>query len=501
MILLLSVSTVFADGPVKGIFAAADKVAAELPRKLDADGELLIGGVTYNQLYISLGDLIADLVANRLTGRNDFRTGVVKWYANPDYPPARASWMLTGNLYATGSSYILTLHVNDAQTGAQVIGWDFPLDSEDVDGLLEPSALADMASWDEYEPNDSPAEAHLVNLPFSAAGLNLGEGDEDWFSFEVDSLSGGNVLMLHAATTGSTDTYLELYSPDDQTWPVAENDDYDGGNAMIEMPLTTPGTWLLKVRAFDSGTSGEYGLELASDTTSLGPGEPDEGTENASVLNVGRPPVEKRIDYTSDSDWFRIVLTRPLGHDEVLRVETLGDMDTVIEILDEYEGLILSDDDSGSDSNAMAMVSGLDAGTYYAVVSGYSGTVGNYSIMANITVPVTDEYEDDSSMSQASSISVGESQQRSFSPVGDEDWVSFTISSEGYYTVYTSGDLDTYMELYDGDGNLLEENDDGDDYNATIERRFTAGTYFVKVTPYGNASPEDSYTLKLESSN
>ena len=63
----------------------------------------------------------------------------------------------------------------------------------------------------------------------------------------------------------------------------------------------------------------------------------------------------------------------------------------------------------------------------------------------------------------------------------------------------TQGSLDTYMELYDSQGNMIEENDDGDDYNAMIERRLTPGKYYIMVSPYGTASPDDIYELSVES--
>ena len=478
------------------MFSAADAVAAELPRAVNDDGDILLGGINFNGMPVKLGDLFADLTANRLTGRQDLDNRVVKQYSSLSYAAPRAAWVLTGALYKVGSSYLMTLELVKTSEGSQVRGWEIVLSESDLEGLMTPSSLADAGVWDEFEPNDTMNEARRVEFPFEVSGLQLGESDEDWFAIEV--AESASVTFLHAATGGSTDTYLELYSPEDTSWPIIEDDDTDGGNAALEIPLLSPGTWYLKVRAYDPTTTGEYSLSMDITEGELGPGEPNEGADRAEVLNVGTSPVSGRIDYTGDEDWYRITLNRPLGSDEVLRIETLGFGDTLINLLDEYEGSILSDDDSGSDNNAMVMASALDAGTYFVVVSGYGGNLTDYELMANIQVPVRDDYEDDSEMSTASLIEVGERQRRNFSPVGDVDWVEFRIDQEGYYSMGTEGDIDTYMELYNTDGSMIEENDDAEDYNATIIRRLSPGQYYMMVSPYSSVSPDEVYTLYLE---
>ena len=441
-----------------------------MPGVLTRDGELLIGGLTYNQLQVKMGDLLADLAANRLAGRSGFRPHVIKHYTTLQYPPAQAAWILSGNLYDAGAGYLLILQLVDNSSDVQLKGWEFALSSDGIDELLQPSALAvNAGAWDRLEPNNYSDEATAIELPFFEEGLTFGNGDDDWFVFEVPSTSGNNVMILEAATGGMMDTYMELFAPDDLSWALAEDDDTDGANAVIQMPIPEPGYWYLKVRSYSMDEEGEYSLTVSLREDVLGPGEPDEGQDLASRLNVGSPPLRKRIDYSSDKDWFRIDLLRPLGRDEVLRIETLSNLDLVMELTDEYGGYILDDDDSGQDNNPMIMASGLDAGRYYLIVYVYSGETGPYEIMANIMIPVRDEFEDDSSMISASQITAdGVPQRRSFSPMGDVDWVQFDVRSEGTYLIRTQGDIDTYMELYDGQGNMIEENDDGDDYNAMI---------------------------------
>lgn len=77
----------------------------------------------------------------------------MKWYEDPDYPPGRASRLLTGNLDETGSGYILTLQLVENNSGFLVSEWDFLLDRAGVEDLLTPSVMAGSAATDASEPN------------------------------------------------------------------------------------------------------------------------------------------------------------------------------------------------------------------------------------------------------------------------------------------------------------------------------------------------------------
>ncbi|MDC7240540.1 MAG: PPC domain-containing protein [Spirochaetales bacterium] len=497
MILSASITALPAEEALSGLFSAADRIVSELP--VSEEGTFLLGGITKDGIFVQLGDLFADLTANRLTGGN-FPFSVVKQYASRGYNYSVADWTLSGALYGAGSGYILTMSLTGSD-GMQLKGWEFMLKAEQIEGLLIPSRMAAAAaggSWDLYEPNDTRSSAAAIELPFSEPSLNLTSGDEDWFSFEIPE-GENSFYLLTAYTTGDTDTYMELYGPGDTSSYAEDDDGGSGGNARIQTTLGSSGTWHVLVRGYSSGTSGDYGLHISLESQTLGPGEPDEGPELANLLELGEAPMEKRIDYPSDIDWFRIELEESLTPDQALRIQTTGGTDTVMRLVDQYEEFVAGDDDSGQGKNAMIVASGISAGTYFAIVSSYEGETGDYQMMADIVTPERDEYEDDDTMETASIIEIdGEPQVRSFSPVGDVDWVKFQVERDGNYRMRTMGDIDTYMELYDGDGYLIEENDDADDYNAAIVRRLRPGTYYMKVYPYGTASIFDNYRLVVE---
>lgn len=79
---------------------------------------------------------------------------------------------------------------------------------------------------------------------------------------------------------------------------------------------------------------------------------------------------------------------------------------------------------------------------------------------------------------------------------GNHDWFSFDVRTAGQITLDIDGTLDSYIELYDANGNLLAFNDDSsqDSGSTSIWQSFiaytvtTPGRYYVKVGTYPGGS-------------
>ena len=507
-----------AQNPMGGLLEAADRLSADLPRLLKVPGgppdELRLGEILFDTAAVQLGSLFADLIANRLTGRIDLEGTAVKRQKSPNFSKTsersetveseeRSIWLLSGSLYPVGVDYLLVVRLT-GEGGEQIRGWEFALDSKGITEYLHaPGRMNSGMLPGRFEPNDEPSEAVTLDLPFSEEGLFLGGGDEDWFAIDVSAEDVEGGLFLEVSTTGDFDTRLELYAPGELNWARADNDDTDELNALIRHPLTESGVWYLKVVGYSSGTGGYYGLKAALSEGEAAENEPDEGASRAGALILGDGPLERSIDYIGDVDWFRIKLARALESSELLRVETFGARDMMIELSDDEGRRVIEDDDSGYEYNAMIAASGLEAGDYYVTAAAYGGETGPYAVSAKITVPVRDSFESDDSPASASALNVDDAssglRQRTFFPMGDIDWVRFNVEESGYYLMITEGAVDTTMELYDEKVNPVEENDDdGEDYNAAIQRRLTPGTWYLKLSAYGGTVPEEFYTLSVK---
>jgi hypothetical protein len=113
--------------------------------------------------------------------------------------------------------------------------------------------------------------------------------------------------------------------------------------------------------------------------------------------------------------------------------------------------------------------------------------------------PTPDRYENDDTPPRAKEIIVGSPQERTFTMSNDVDWVKFTVRQGGNYVIRAVGadpSLDTILELYSNEQDLIEVDDDGGDrLDACISRRLETGIYLLRVRCYDEYTNDNHYTL------
>jgi hypothetical protein len=109
---------------------------------------------------------------------------------------------------------------------------------------------------DEHEPNDTPAQATAITLPFSSTELTITPGDVDWFTFTLASTATVTV-DIDAAMLGSTlDSYIGIF--DAGLNLLSFSDDHDYFDSWLEASLTA-GAYYVAVTGFpDSGFTGDH---------------------------------------------------------------------------------------------------------------------------------------------------------------------------------------------------------------------------------------------------
>jgi hypothetical protein len=243
------------------------------------------------------------------------------------------------------------------------------------------------------------------------------------------------------------------------------------------------------IRSFDFAVAATWTTDLARtpylNSLFAGPQdqwdafEPD-GREQPVPLETGGAEISRNL-HENDKDWFAIT---PENNGYIV-VKTGGRTDTYIELYTGSFELIAENDDAANDYNAGIGFMAEAGKTYIVLVRGYSSDeTGSYSIGAFFADIPDKDMEPNNSIHEAFSIFPDTPVKALILTDDDEDWYRLDISG-GYFSAHTSGNIDTYLELFDKEGRKIANNDDsGEDVNANISLPVLAGTYYLKVGAY-----------------
>jgi len=351
---------------------------------------------------------------------------------------------------------------------------------------------------DPWEPDswDSPVTFTIgtsANTPLMNRFLT--EGDEDFFLL-VPERDG----RLTIETTGNIDTFMHLYNYDTSEELDSDDDGGQGLNARIVHNVRAGTRYLAVVRGYSSSITGAYGfrafLIVREGATSFeNPISYEIGIGESNVTTVNRTLQQ------GDEDFFLLIPQR----DGRLTIKTTGRTDTYMELFDAERELLAEDDDSGQNTNARIRYNVRAGSRYIVLVRGYStSTTGSYgfrSFFPEAGLLSADEYEPDDEPSLAKLIRIGETQTRTFHSADDIDWIRFQITNAGRYVINARGvnnnRLDTYIELFDSNLNLIAEDDDGGDgLSARLSINLGVGTYYLKVWCL-DEEPNQAYTVNI----
>ncbi|MDR1249600.1 MAG: PPC domain-containing protein [Treponema sp.] len=340
---------------------------------------------------------------------------------------------------------------------------------------------------DAYEP-DSRDRPVAVQMGIWYA-RNLHRGDQDWFALRPASAG-----LLIAATGGDTDTVITLYRGNEIE---AQNDDAgDGVSSLLEYPVRAGADYVLCVEGYDEDEAGPYRFMVSFEPI-RDSGEPNDDVSQATTFSPGSRISAYFLD-PDDVDWYRVTVAEA----GALTVYTEGTMDTVILMYDDSNTLIAEDDDGAGDGNARVSAR-VTPGTVFVRVSSYDGQLGKYTLRGLFFEPAEpDRFEPDNSRILAKNIGVGESQERNFTDSADEDWARLRIAQRGTYDIFIEAAdsvLDTFLELYDSDDDLVDVNDDWNEgLNARLRLDLDPGIYYIKASAI-NADPIENsdYVLSV----
>jgi hypothetical protein len=446
----------------------------------------------------------------RTGARGGFAGGdTVMWLYGPNSSTAQIGYnddssglwsQITAANLAPGTYYV---RIQEYGNNGTIDGYTLFLDATPV-----------AITGDAYEPDNTPADAKVINdAETQNRSIHLA-GNVDWTRFTLTGPS--DVLLRTGPRAGFAggDTVMWLYGPNSSATQVAYNDDASGVWSQITAANLPPGTYYIRIEEYgNNGTIDGYTLFL--DTTPVAitgdAYEPDNTPADAKVITDGETQ-NRSIHLSGNEDWARFTLAGP--SDVVLRTGPRSGFvggDTVMWLYGPNSSatqVAYNDDASGVWSQITA--ASLPPGTYYVRIQEYgnNGTIDGYTLFLDATAVVItgDTYEPDNTSADSKLISDGETQNRSIHLPGNVDWARFTLGGPsdvllrtGPRTGFSGGD--TVMWLYgpNSAATQVAYNDDTSGaWSQITAANLPAGTYYVRVEEYGNNGTIDGYTLFLD---
>ena len=384
-------------------------------------------------------------------------------------------------------------------------------EAERLEGIarnIEAGIIADSLGWvPQVNPTRDPgAETCDLSVPFTiphSEVLSVSVPyEENWREFTTTETLQVRLETLGTPTSVGTDTQLYLYG-DCADYPFGYIDwDDDGGPglySLLELTLDA-GTYYVRIQGYSSSTPQDFEFAV----TATVPPEPDDyepdneasqatliGFRNNGVGEGGQLGRDKKnvqdhsIFPALDVDY----LTFGLARANNVRIETMGDTDTLVGVLNAGGALFAVDDDSGDGFNSKIEACWPAGDWLVAVLGSFTSTIGEYSIAVDVESPCTFEDEPNGVCGQANDIVPGELMNGLIAAAGtyEVDYFTFTLDEEANVVIETNGydefDVDSYLELYNGcPGDLLLADDDGGaGFLSRIEAVLPAGTYFFNV--------------------
>jgi len=263
-------------------------------------------------------------------------------------------------------------------------------------------------------------------------------------------------------------------------------------------------------------------IAVLSQTENLEPrllmtADPDDQIRDAIQLGTITTPVTRNdsVSEPIDVDIYRVDVAAGQRLSFDIDRPSTSRLDSYIRLFNSAGQQLAFNDDAAAPGEVRGLDSFLEytfgtAGSYYLGVSGFrnqnynaitglgdtNGSTGNYALVVTNTTPT----DADDQISEAANL--GEAGQTitrtdAIDVATDVDMYRFTLNTTRRVQIdidRPSGNLDSFLRLFDSNGVELARNDDGptpgeaSSVESYLDVNLNAGTYFIAVSGYGNSS-------------
>jgi len=349
-------------------------------------------------------------------------------------------------------------------------------------GLLR----ADRAIAADYEegmdePNNSKAEAKVLQLSKAVTAEISGSGDQDWFW--VDSPYAGSLHVQVKPLSGSGDLRLTFEPKGGQTPTVYQ----EGLEQGIDLPLPV-GRSYLQIDAEHMPADGVLDYEIITQPT-IGPDpfEDNDKSYKSYVLPAKSQQIQGTFDHENDEDWFLF----PASTAGKLRLHLGVDsarMDPVLTIQRKGEKPITVDR-NGDGKDEESPILDILPGEYYIRIANAPEYVypvwGQYTLELDYVEAMTDPNEPNDKPYEATPITSDATIEGVLNEQGDEDWFTLEIEKKSLVRIRLNSMtrnqqislviLDQYINELARKVNQPESED------MDIDRTLEEGTYYIRL--------------------
>lgn len=284
----------------------------------------------------------------------------------------------------------------------------------------------------------------------------------------VDPVTGrdwDSVAPIPSSADEQLDTYLRLYDADGKI--LEQNDDYESGNSgIIDFKVSTPKTVTIEAATFNDVSQGHYKLQVEDTPADL--------SGVFQEISVGAS-IEGEIKANS-RNYYLLPLTANAPINIMLNGQATdgSELDTQLRVYNEARQMINQNDDYQGLGSGITDFSVGDDSTVVLEIGTYNDSEeGSYTL--NVTPYVAGQEESQSNAQttdinsdpnieivDAGLINVGDTVTNNIA-VDTRLMYSLDLKAEQYVDIYITGDLDSYLRIYDETGRLIAENDDSND--------------------------------------
>lgn len=442
-----AIDAVFSGAPESGVLVMIFAPAA-------AELQGAPAGITAESSPEEVANLLhADLLGDLNPADGDELSDVTQVILND-----RRAYRFDGYAGAQGVAIVVLAH----DTGESVsIMIAYSVRDEMAD--FEPTLLAIAETMQSQPASETPAIGST-----SPQGGMIAYGDVveatlsdtagDRYTFEGTE---GDIVTIRME--GNFDTFLELYDAS-ETMLTSDDDSAGDLNSLIDsFVLPADGVYTIVARPLSSMASGEYTLSLSAfDMSSL---------RSPGPIAIGETVMAELNGITGD------IWTFVGSEGDAIQIEMEAKFDNYLELFDEDNSQLITDDDSAGSGNARIVYTLPADGTYSILARSYSsGVKGIYTLtLSTLTI------------ANRGALTYGDVvRTETVNALGDH-W-TFMGEEGDVISIAMFADFDTELLLIDAEGTQLAQDTEYISYNSSLIDAFTLpadGMYTIVAKGYG----------------